>query len=166
MYEFDYDFIQDKTRAWLENQEVDDQGVPTCCNKEWLGVYSFGFLKPEFNVKWMEEIAHFKKFCEDNKIPAQAPNTMNNYGVILDDIGFKHLIEQINEKVISPISKQLWWDMGQDSLDHHHAFTVEYAANKDKKLDLHRDDSEVTVNYCLGTDFKGGVVRFQGMRCL
>jgi len=24
----------------------------------------------------------------------------------------------------------------------------------------------VTVNYCLGTDFKGGVVRFLGMRCL
>ena len=90
---------------------------------------------------------------------------MNNYGVILDDLGFRDFLDQIMEKVITPISKKLWWDMGQDSLDHHHAFTVEYAPNKDKRLEIHRDDSEVTVNYCLGTDFVGGVVRFEGMRC-
>ena len=27
------------------------------------------------------------------------------------------------------------------------------------------DDSEITVNYCLGTDFKGGVLKFKGVRC-
>ena len=68
--------------------------------------------------------------------------------------------------MISPVAKQLWQGIGEDSLDHHHAFTVEYSKDKDKRLELHRDDAEVTLNYCLGTDFKGGVVKFKGVRCL
>ena len=52
----------------------------------------------------MQEIAHFNKYCEDNQIPAQSPNTMNNYGVILDDFGFKEMLQSIIEKVISPIA--------------------------------------------------------------
>ena len=68
--------------------------------------------------------------------------------------------------VVSPISKKLWWGMGEDSLDHHHGMTVEYGTDKDKNLALHRDNSEITINYCLGTNFVGGTVRFEGMRCL
>ena len=115
---------------------------------------------------WMEEVAHFKKFCVQNQIPAQAPNTMNNYGVILDDIGFYDMIQEIIDKVVTPVAKKLWSGIGEDSLDHHHAFTVEYGLDKDKRLELHRDSSAVTLNYCLGTDFKGGYVNFQGMRCI
>ena len=50
-----------------------------------------------------------------------------------------------------PVAKHLWKDIGQDSLDHHHGFTVEYGDQKDKQLDMHVDDSEITLNYCLGT---------------
>lgn len=60
---------------------------------------------------------------------------------------------------------KLWKGMGEDSLDQHHGFTVEYAMDKDKKLDMHVDDSEITVNYCLGTKFTGGNVKFFGVRC-
>ena len=70
MYEFDFKFISEKTRNWLETQECNEDGVPTCVTQQWLGVYSFEFLKPEYNVKWMDEIAHFKQFCIDFKIPA------------------------------------------------------------------------------------------------
>ena len=72
IYVFDYKFIADGTRKWLESdiQECDEDGIPTCVERKWLGVYCFEFLKPEYNVKWMEEIAHFKQFCIDNRIPA------------------------------------------------------------------------------------------------
>lgn len=70
------------------------------------------------------------------------------------------------DKVISPISQKLWNGIGEDCLNHHHTFSVEYSKDKDKRLEKHVDDAEITVNYCLGTDFKGGVVRFEGMRCI
>ena len=50
-------------------------------------------------------------------------------------------------------------------MDHHHGFTVEYGPNKDKNLKLHVDDSEITLNHCIGTTFKGGNLRFYGIRC-
>lgn len=36
---------------------------------------------------------------------------------------------------------------------------------KDTKLDFHVDDSEVTLNLCLGRNFKGGDLFFGGVRC-
>ena len=114
----------------------------------------------------MEEIENYKAFCRANLIPIPCPNTMNNNGVILDDFGFHDMLHDIMVKVVSPLAKKLWSGMGEDSLDHHHGMTVEYGLDKDRKLDLHRDNAEITINYCLGTTFKGGTVRFEGMRCL
>ena len=90
---------------------------------------------------------------------------MNNNGVILDDLGFHEMLNSIMINVVSPIAKKLFWDIGEDSLDHHHGMTVEYGEGKDKKLSLHVDDAEITINYCLGTAFTGGKVRFLGVRC-
>ena len=37
----------------------------------------------------------------------------------------------------------------------HHSFMVKYKAGQDLGLDMHTDDSDVTVNVCLGKDFRG-----------
>ncbi|CAF1031831.1 unnamed protein product [Adineta steineri] len=50
-------------------------------------------------------------------------------------------------------------------LDSHHGFVVEYAMDKDRKLDFHVDDSAVTLNLCLGTEFTDGQLYFGGVRC-
>ena len=42
---------------------------------------------------------------------------------------------------------------------------MEYEPSKDEYLPTHLDDSEITFNYCLGTDFKGGTLEFSGVRC-
>jgi hypothetical protein len=44
-------------------------------------------------------------------------------------------------------------------------FIVDYEIGKDKKLDFHVDDSEVTINVCLGESFEGGSLYFGGIRC-
>lgn len=51
------------------------------------------------------------------------------------------------------------------SLDHHHAFVVSYQIGKDEKLDFHVDDSDLTLNICLGRSFEGGSLFFGGVRC-
>ncbi len=37
--------------------------------------------------------------------------------------------------------------------------------SRDRKLDFHVDDSAVTLNVCLGTEFTGGQLYFGGIRC-
>jgi hypothetical protein len=49
-------------------------------------------------------------------------------------------------------------------LDSHHGFIVEYEIGKDSKLDFHVDDADVTLNLCLGQEFKGGALYFAGAR--
>ena len=75
---------------------------------------------------------------------------MNNYGVILDDFGFYEMIQEFIQNVVKPLARCLWSGIGEDGLDSHHAFTVEYGDGKDRKLDKHYDDAEVTINYCMG----------------
>lgn len=91
---------------------------------------------------------------------------MNNYGMILgmldqfpsyftDEIGFYPLIQKIIDDYLQPITQMLFPEDYGDSLDDHHCFLVRYKAGEDVKLALHVDDSEVTLNVCLGKEFKG-----------
>ena len=50
------------------------------------------------------------------------------------------------------------------SLDTHHSFFVRYAvaSGGDSHLDMHHDAAEVTLNVCLGKEFRGSGLRFCG----
>ncbi|KAF2557226.1 hypothetical protein F2Q68_00013977 [Brassica cretica] len=50
-------------------------------------------------------------------------------------------------------------------LDSHHGFIVEYGKDRDTDLGFHVDDSEVSLNVCLGKQFSGGELYFRGVRC-
>lgn len=92
---------------------------------------------------------------------------MNNYGLILDDIGtrrfqffsnglgFQSMITEMIKKCVTPLAKHLFPDYGGANLDSHHAFIVRYKIGEDLDLSTHTDDSEVTLNVCLGKDFTG-----------
>jgi hypothetical protein len=58
-----------------------------CEESEYL--YSFPLLKPEFCNKIVEEIDHFEKWSEQHGLQVNRPNSMNNYGAILDDFGME-----------------------------------------------------------------------------
>ena len=75
------------------------------------------------------------------------------------------MIGDMVQKVVIPIASKLWQGIGEDQLDEHTAFTVEYARGKDEGMPEHLDDAEITVNYCLGNDFEGGDLKFGRMRC-
>ncbi|KAI9384360.1 hypothetical protein POPTR_012G051200v4 [Populus trichocarpa] len=56
-------------------------------------------------------------------------------------------------------------EVGGATLDSHHGFVVEYGKDWDVDLGFHVDDSEVTLNVCLGKQFSGGELFFRGTRC-
>lgn len=88
---------------------------------------------------------------------------MNNYGVVVNQIGMKAMITDF-QRILWPLTNVLFPLQSFPSFDDHHSFIVKYSANEDLGLDMHIDDSDVTLNVCLGdTNFTGATLVFCGM---
>jgi hypothetical protein len=135
------------------------------CTEVNPGIFVFGMLAPRFCGELLEELAHFEQWCGDNELPMIRPNTMNNYGAVLDTFGFQAMLQELMHQYVSPLARLFYRDVGGDSLDSHHGFVVEYKPGKDVSLDFHVDASDVTLNVCLGKEFTGGELYFRGVRC-
>jgi len=123
------------------------------------GVFTF----PLFSKAFCERLVALLDAFEKTDLPRRRPNTMNNYGLILNEIGLGSFSHSLLDRVVAPLSRKLFErETFATSLDHTHTFTVEYEVGKDTGLDMHHDASEVTLNVCLGKDFRGGGLRFCG----
>ncbi|CAO2203585.1 unnamed protein product [Urochloa humidicola] len=111
------------------------------------------------------KVENFEKWVHAMKFKIMRPNTMNKYGAVLDDFGLEAMLNQFMEQFIAPISRVFYPEVGGGTLDSHHAFVVEYGKDRDVELGFHVDDSEVTLNVCLGKQFSGGELYFRGIRC-
>lgn len=128
-------------------------------------VYLFEMLRLDFCEQLIEEADWFNEWCVANELHKNVPNTMNNYGAVLDDFGFHPMLREFMVKYISPLASLLYPDVGGGTLSDHHGFLVDYEMGKDESLDFHVDASEVTLNVCLGKEFEGGPLYFGGIRC-
>jgi len=63
---------------------------------------------------------------------------------------------------LTPIFVSLFGQLGTN-LDDHHAFIVQYKITEDLDLGFHYDESEITINVCLGKTFTGGTLYFCGL---
>ena len=93
-------------------------------------------------------------------LEARRPNSMNEYGLILNDIGLRPSLDAIQVRVHT--LAQALFAREAAAFDDHHSFIVAYSADEDAHLDMHTDDSDVTFNICLGKDFEGAGLQFCG----
>ena len=113
----------------------------------------------------LAELDRLRAWCRAEDLPPTAPNSMNRYGLLLDDLGLGAAADRLTREVLRPLAATHFADLGGADLDDPHAFLVEYGEDADEHLDFHVDDSEVTLNLCLGSDFSGSELLFQGLRC-
>jgi len=106
----------------------------------------------------MEEITHFY----GSKLPARRPNSMNNYGIILNEIGLETLAFTLQDSVIQPLASILLPEAGSE-LESHHAFTIRYRGGEDTHLDVHTDDSDITFNVNIFENYTGAPLVFCGL---
>jgi len=134
-------------------------------------LYQFPVFKEEFCRFLMEEIANFQK----TDLPRLPPNTMNIYGLLLDEIGFTSLFDTLRAKYLTPLAALVYPDWTGTGLDSHRVFTVSYKADAEKgkiqqrDLALHYDNAEVTLNVSLNantdnTDYEGGEIGFGNVK--
>lgn len=120
-------------------------------------VFSMNLFTEQFCNLLLEEIFNFY----ESGLPAKRPNSMNNYGIILDEIGLEPFIDQL-QVMLQPLGELLWRSAGS-LWDSHHCFIVRYREGEDLGLDMHTDDSDVTFNICLGLEFEGAGLQFCGV---
>lgn len=123
-------------------------------------VYTFPIFTEEFCRLFVEELSHF----EDSDCPKGRPNTMNKYGVLLNELGFdEDFLTPLREHYIAAITSLMYPDWGGASLDSHKAFVVKYKLGQDTDLNYHYDNAEITLNVSLGKTFTGGELYFGDM---
>ena len=98
-------------------------------------------LPVEFCTQFLEEISNFEAWCHDNHIGIHRPNSMNQYGAILDEFGFKSVLEELTT-FLRPLFVLLYGE-ANGNVHSHHGFVVEYELGKDLNLNFHVDDAQV-----------------------
>ncbi|XP_029917010.1 2-oxoglutarate and iron-dependent oxygenase domain-containing protein 2 [Myripristis murdjan] len=124
-------------------------------------VYRFTVFEKSFCEQLIEELEHFER----SSAPKGRPNTMNHYGILLNELGFDEgFITPLREHFLLPVTSLLYPDCGGRCLDSHKAFVVKYDMHEDLDLSYHYDNAEVTLNVSLGKDFTDGNLYFGDMR--
>ncbi|XP_005403121.1 PREDICTED: 2-oxoglutarate and iron-dependent oxygenase domain-containing protein 2 isoform X2 [Chinchilla lanigera] len=123
-------------------------------------IYRVPVFTAAFCQALLEELEHF----EQSDMPKGRPNTMNNYGVLLHELGLDEpLVTPLRERFLQPLMGLLYPDCGGAWLDSHRAFVVKYAPGQDRELGCHYDNAELTLNVALGKAFTGGALYFGGL---
>eukprot|EP00040_Diaphanoeca_grandis_P025988 m.144777 g.144777 ORF g.144777 m.144777 type:complete len:464 (-) comp30395_c0_seq2:25-1416(-) len=141
---------------------VNETKLKSLLKKEGPGVYSFPLFTTTFCQLLVEELDNFSAKAEQHKLVIERPNSMNNYGVIVNSIGLESTIDSVQATVFQPIAALLFPTEGAQ-LSRHHSFVVQYTPGTDTHLDMHTDDSDVTFNVCLGKEFVASGLTFCGM---
>ncbi|KAK1423103.1 hypothetical protein QVD17_18398 [Tagetes erecta] len=158
-------FVPSFIKAFSAHDFDRDESIKNIMSEPAPGIYTFNMLQPRFCEMLVAEVENFEKWIHETKFRIMRPNTMNKFGAVLDDFGMDAMLEKLMEDFVRHISKIFFADVGGFALDSHHGFVVEYSLNRDIELGFHVDDSEVTLNVCLGKQFSGGELYFRGVRC-
>ncbi|KAM6930653.1 2-oxoglutarate and iron-dependent oxygenase domain-containing protein 2 [Xenentodon cancila] len=165
VYHLQESYLTPKFRQIVEycwRSDARQEGVLELLEEEAaLRVYRLPVFEKSFCDKLVEELEHF----EQSPAPKGRPNTMNNYGILLNELGFDEgFITPLREQYLQPLTSLLYPDCGGRILDSHKAFVVKYDMNEDLDLSYHYDNAEVTLNVSLGKDFTEGNLYFGDMR--
>lgn len=137
------------------------EAFDTLIRHEAEGVYSFPLFSDAHCRRVLEELDAFSATAEANGLRVQRPNSMNKFGLIVNQIGFEPVITALVARCLQPIAARYFPAEGM-TLQRHHAFVVQYTVGKDTHLDMHTDDADVTFNICLGKEFEASGLTFCG----
>lgn len=137
------------------------------------GVYRIAdFFPPEVCGQLLKESEGINQWAEENKFHVTRPNSMNRYGMILNDFGFMGAMHALMDQAVAPLTDDLGLLPrpcvaeaeeavgGAKRFLSQHSFLVKYKAGEDEDLKTHRDDSDITLNVCLGRSFQGAGLYF------
>lgn len=118
---------------------------------------------PVFNAGFCNRLVAELKHFQSRGIPFDRPNSMNRYGIVLDELlDFSDVFATLRRDYLQPLARSLFPQNSDIHLDSHRAFVVKYKMGEDVDLGLHFDNAEVTLSVALSpeSDFEGGELLF------
>ena len=97
----------------------------------------------------------------------ELPNSMHAHGAGLEELGMASVVDDLltHAPGLRGLLGERFSEVGGGSIDGHHSYLVDYGREGDEDLGFHVDDSEVTLNLCLGETFSGAELVMMGRRC-
>ncbi|KAI3502222.1 hypothetical protein L1887_30254 [Cichorium endivia] len=83
-------FVPYFVNAFMANDNDRNQSKKYIMSGPVPGVYTLNMLQPHFYEMMLSEVETLEKWIVETKLSTMRPNTMNNYGVVLDDFGRLH----------------------------------------------------------------------------
>ncbi len=98
---------------------------------------------------------------------SSSPNSMHEHGAMLEGLGMTGVVDDLLDAApgLRLLLEERFADVGGKAIDAHHSYFVDYGRGGDEDLGFHVDDSEVTLNLCLGETFSGAELVMMGRRC-
>lgn len=123
-------FVHAALRVAIESG--DDDQLQRLLTQESRGIFSLELLTAEYCALLLEECEHFEAWCIASDVEVKRPNTMNNYGAILDDFGMEEVMQALMVRYVQPLARVLGFAdvTGGEELATHHAFVVAYSIQK------------------------------------
>ena len=158
--------------------QIDASLLEEFMDQAMFDVYSFPIFEPEF-CKLLRQTVRDLSWLADKDFPHL---NLGRRPLDLDDIGLGWINDLLFAMFIQPISRHLFAtteilahgekDDSEQLLDWRQGYIAGYSASPTSekgvnrhRLNPHTDDSEVTLNVCLGEEtFEGGSVEFYGLR--
>ena len=132
-------------------------------------VHSSVWVGQVFSEAWCEqllkEVEAYRAWSLKSQTSWAAPNSMHHRGIMLEDLGLSGLFDDWMRTRLQPWVEAHFGAHLQGPLIEYHAYVVEYSPESQTDLGFHVDDSQVTMNLCLGRDFEGSELYFEGPRC-
>ena len=67
--------------------------IKSFCQEVHPGGFVFDMCKPRFCSELLDEVACFETWCKRSAVGVVRPNSMNNYGAVLDTFGFQPFLQ-------------------------------------------------------------------------
>lgn len=142
--------------------EYPTPGPIETAQEETGGVFRLQLLSRDQCQKLLRHI-NAEKPAHDT--PSEAPNSMQEYGMVIQDTDVTEWIDALANAHLRPFILNAFPYLPTPVFSNYYAFITNYAIDKNRDLALHVDKSHITINICLENESTHGELTFTGARC-
>lgn len=83
------------------------------------GIYSIPMFSHQTCENILAEAENFLRFAEVNDVKVHRPNSMNNYGLVLNLMGMKEVLTSLQQSYLLPVSRHIFPVEASEFTNHH-----------------------------------------------
>lgn len=137
----------------------------TCTTELAPDIFRLKIFEPVVLSSLHDELLALEQWAKSNQVDVSPPNSMHHYGIETHPLGLTEVLDNFVRRIAEAFSRAFFPEVVDSGLTSQHSFFVTYGPSHNRSLGFHADDSEVTFNFCLGGNFIGSDLYFQGRRC-